>query len=52
MITLTQSCGFPKEARSHMDICGIAQRYYARLQLDISEIPHETALIRVCGDKC
>jgi hypothetical protein len=35
-----------------MDICGIAQRYYARLQLDISEIPHEAAAIRVRGDKC
>jgi len=52
MITLNQGCGFPKEARSLMDICGIAQRYYARLQLDISEIPHGTTVIRVCGDKC
>jgi hypothetical protein len=52
MDTLKQGCGFPKEARSHMDIGGIAQRYYARMQLDISEIPHEAAAIRVRGDKC
>ena len=34
-----------------MDNCGIAQPYYARTQLDISDIPHEAA-IRVRGDKC
>jgi hypothetical protein len=52
MVTLTPGCGFPKEARSQMDIYGIAQRYYANMQLDVPEIPHEAAAIRVRGDEC
>jgi hypothetical protein len=51
MVTLAQDRGFPKEARSTMDIFGITQPYYARLQLDISDITHEAA-DRVRGDKC
>jgi hypothetical protein len=52
MVTLTRDCGFPKEARSRMDIFGIIQPYYAGSQLDISEIPHVAVAISVRGDKC
>jgi hypothetical protein len=50
-ITPTQGGEYPKEARSHIDICGIAWQYYARTSLYTLEIPNEAEAVCAHGDE-